>query len=456
MLNNILLQVAKIAILSKFDDKYTLEKKSLLTEYPFLSKNGAAFVTLKYDGNLRGCIGSIIAHTSLYEDILHNANSAAFSDPRFKPLAREELQHLTLEISVLSEPQILEYEDYDDLLKKVEPNLDGLILKHPGYQGTFLPQVWEELPTAKEFLEHLSMKSGANLSIYEEHPNIYRYRVEHIKEQFDDIKDLSQGDAMIRSMSVSGSFYPSSKLELERYFEHFTKEYSKNFELPDVKTKTVIVPHAGYVYSGYTANIAYRILGQSDIKKFVVIGPSHKVTFNGISLCDFTSYETPFGELDAEHDLVKKLKDKFSFTCLKDAHSEHSTEVQFPFIKHYIPDAKIVELVYGRIDADDVSKVIDFVLAQEDCGVIISTDLSHFHDLKDANNLDSIFLESVDKLDEIKLRSGCEACGIVGVEAMILSAKKLSLNSHILDYRTSADASGDKSSVVGYMSAYFS
>ena len=260
---------------------------------------------------------------------------------------------------------------------------------------------------------------------------------------------------MKRSMSVAGTFYPARSVELERYFDHFNSEYEDNFTLPDVKSRAVIVPHAGYVYSGYSANIAYRVLQKSGVKKFVVIGPSHRVAFEGVSLCDFSSYETPFGDIDSDANLVQKLKENFPFSCLVNAHQEHSTEVQFPFIKHYIPDAQIVELVYSSTKADTISKIIDFVLSQEDCGVIISTDLSHFYNLSDANKLDNICIEAVDKLDADKLHSGCEACGMIGVEAMIMSAKKLSLNSHILDYRTSADASGDEGRVVGYMSAYF-
>lgn len=260
---------------------------------------------------------------------------------------------------------------------------------------------------------------------------------------------------MKRSMSVAGSFYPARSVELERYFEHFNTSYKEDFTLPDVRSRVVIVPHAGYVYSGYTANIAYRILQKSGVKKFVVIGPSHRVAFEGVSLCDFSSYETPFGDIGADKSTAQKLKDKFLLSCFVDAHQEHSTEVQFPFIKYYMPDAQIVELVYSRADSRDISSIIDFVLAQDDCGVIISTDLSHFYNLVDANNLDNICLEAVDKLDANKLHSGCEACGVIGVEAIIISAKKLSLTSHILDYRTSADASEDESRVVGYMSAYF-
>ncbi|MDA3907504.1 MAG: AmmeMemoRadiSam system protein A [Sulfurimonas sp.] len=190
MIDTILLRIAKSAILGNFDDKYKIDEESLLREYPFLAKDGAAFVTLKYDNNLRGCIGSIISHRRLIDDVVHNAISAGFSDPRFSALGENELSHLNLEVSVLSEPVILEYDDYEDLLRKVQPNIDGLILKHDRYQGTFLPQVWEQLPTTKEFLEHLSMKAGANPSIYSEHPTIYRYGVEHIEEEFDKIESL--------------------------------------------------------------------------------------------------------------------------------------------------------------------------------------------------------------------------------------------------------------------------
>ncbi len=190
MLDNILLQIAKSAIVSKVDSEYSFDRDKIVKEYPFLNENGAVFVTLKYDDDLRGCIGSIISHQKLYDDILHNAISAGFSDSRFNPLEIDEFSHLSLEVSLLSEPTILEYRDYDDLLNKVKPDIDGLILQHGRYRGTFLPQVWEQLKTPKLFLEHLSMKAGANPSIYREHPTIYRYGVEHIEEKFSKISLL--------------------------------------------------------------------------------------------------------------------------------------------------------------------------------------------------------------------------------------------------------------------------
>lgn len=260
---------------------------------------------------------------------------------------------------------------------------------------------------------------------------------------------------MKREMSVAGSFYPARDVELERYFEHFSEVYDESSKLPDLHSRAVIVPHAGYIYSGYTANIAYRILQRSGVENFVVIGPSHRVGFNGVSMCDFTSYKTPFGDIQSAENLYEKISDEFSLECMTTAHSEHSTEVQFPFIKYYLDGANIIELVYSQADPSYISTIIDFVLKQKNCGVIISTDLSHFYDLDDANKLDKICLSAVDKLDLDLFHNGCEACGRTGVEAMIMSAQKLNLNSHILDYRTSADFSEDTSRVVGYMSACF-
>jgi len=190
MLDKVLLQIAKSSILSQFDSSYKINKGKLLEKFPYLAKNGAAFVTLHYNGNLRGCIGSIVAHRSLLDDVIANAFSAAFSDPRFEPLALKECLHVRLEVSVLSEPKVLEYDDYPDLLTKLRPKIDGLIIKHGSYQGTFLPQVWDELPTPHEFLQHLSRKAGANPSIYAEHPTIYRYCVDAREEDFDAILPL--------------------------------------------------------------------------------------------------------------------------------------------------------------------------------------------------------------------------------------------------------------------------
>ncbi|MCW8838851.1 MAG: AmmeMemoRadiSam system protein B [Thiovulaceae bacterium] len=253
-------------------------------------------------------------------------------------------------------------------------------------------------------------------------------------------------------MSVSGSFYPDTKKETLRYFEHFSS-LIQEISLPS--SKIIIVPHAGYIYSGFTANIAYNVLKNSSIKNFLVIGPSHRIAFDGSSVCDFNSYDTPFGKIQSDKNTIEELKSKLNINSYLQAHHEHSTEVQFPFIKHYIPDAKIIELVYSKEDPKELSKIIKYIYEKKDWGIIISTDLSHFYKLSDANSLDNICIDAIKNLNIDLLHKGCEACGIIGVEAMLLTAKELNLKSEILDYRTSADVSGDNSNVVGYLSAYF-
>ncbi|MFK5938363.1 MAG: AmmeMemoRadiSam system protein B [Sulfurimonas sp.] len=255
-------------------------------------------------------------------------------------------------------------------------------------------------------------------------------------------------------MSVAGSFYPDDKHEILKYINYFNEIYAKESVLPDINTKVVIVPHAGYVYSGYTANIAYRLLQKSGVKKYLVIGPSHRVGFDGISMSDENKYATPFGEIQNAQEMRKELAENFSLRRLI-PHEEHSTEVQFPFLKHYIPDVEIIELIYGRVSADEIAQIIDFVLEREEWGVVVSSDLSHFHNLETANSLDILCAKAIINLDLKELNSGCEACGILGIEALIKSAIKFNMHSMILDYKTSADATKDDKRVVGYLSACF-
>ncbi|HEV08988.1 MAG: AmmeMemoRadiSam system protein A [Sulfurihydrogenibium sp.] len=129
--------------------------------YENLKKKGASFVTLETkNGTLRGCIGSIIPHRPLYEDVIHNAVSAAVSDPRFYPLTIEELPFIKIKVSVLTYPQPLHYTDWQDLLNKLKPFEDGVIIKYKNHSATFLPDVWEDLPNKEEFLSHLCLKAG--------------------------------------------------------------------------------------------------------------------------------------------------------------------------------------------------------------------------------------------------------------------------------------------------------
>ncbi|NPA13298.1 MAG: AmmeMemoRadiSam system protein A [Aquificae bacterium] len=155
-----LVKLARMAI----QEYLTKGIKIDLVEVPYESwkKKGASFVTIEKSPThqLRGCIGSIIPHQPLYKDVIDNAISAATSDPRFPPLTPEELDDVIIKVSILSFPQPLEYKDPYDLLEKITPFRDGLIIKYGNHQATFLPDVWEELPDKKLFLSHLCQKAG--------------------------------------------------------------------------------------------------------------------------------------------------------------------------------------------------------------------------------------------------------------------------------------------------------
>ncbi len=175
----LLLKIAKDAIKSQFDNN-NIDKEELLKKHPKLQEKGAVFVTLTIDGNLRGCVGSLIAHRTLLDDIIQNAKAAAFKDSRFTPLNKEEFEKIHIEISLLSSPKKLLYETKEDLKSKIKPNIDGIILKDGFNQATFLPQVWEQLPSFELFFAHLCQKAGMSEKCLENHPEIFVYQVKKI------------------------------------------------------------------------------------------------------------------------------------------------------------------------------------------------------------------------------------------------------------------------------------
>ena len=148
----------------------------------WLDDPGAAFVTLTQRGQLRGCIGSLVAHRPLHEDVAHNAAAAAFSDPRFPPLRAAELALTDIEVSVLSAPAPMPFTDQADALSQLRPGVDGVILTAAGRRATFLPQVWEELPDKREFIAHLLRKAGLPPTYWGDDVRLSRYTVTAFRE----------------------------------------------------------------------------------------------------------------------------------------------------------------------------------------------------------------------------------------------------------------------------------
>ena len=179
--DKLLLTLAFKSIESVFDESIEIDKEKLIKDNPWLNEKRATFVTLTIDGKLRGCIGSLIAHRSLVDDIIHNSKAAAFADPRFDKLSVEEFEKTKIEISLLTPASVLEYKDLDDLKEKLIPNKHGVILELDGKRATFLPQVWEQLPTFDEFMVHLCQKAGLDPSSLSGFPKIQIYEAIKIK-----------------------------------------------------------------------------------------------------------------------------------------------------------------------------------------------------------------------------------------------------------------------------------
>ena len=157
-----------------------LDKASLT---PNLLEQGASFVTLTVHGELRGCIGTLEAYQPLVDDVCEHAVAAALEDPRFPPVRENELDRIHIEVSRLTPPVALEYSDSQDLSSKLRPHMDGVILKSDFRRATFLPQVWEKLPHAEEFLDHLCAKMGARPNLWRTTKlQVYIYQVEEFHE----------------------------------------------------------------------------------------------------------------------------------------------------------------------------------------------------------------------------------------------------------------------------------
>lgn len=180
----VLLALARNAIAAQLDAELAApqDDHALEATYPWLTQDGAAFVTLHVPGpdgrpRLRGCIGTIEAYRSLRADVQGNARAAAFRDPRFAPVSRDEYADLDIEVSVLSEREPLPYPDRAELVRQLRPGVDGVVLEYAGRRGTYLPQVWEQIPDPSDFLASLVTKAHLPPGFWRDDIAIWRYTV---------------------------------------------------------------------------------------------------------------------------------------------------------------------------------------------------------------------------------------------------------------------------------------
>jgi len=168
----ILLKLARGAIADAFG-----EPAGEVEHADWLREPGATFVTLTRHGELRGCIGSLVAERPLREDVTGNARAAAFRDPRFAPLTRSDYREIAVEVSLLSAMTPIEFESEEHLLTQLRPGVDGLVIEHGRQRGTFLPQVWDQLPEPRTFFAHLKRKAGLAADFWAGEIRVSRYTV---------------------------------------------------------------------------------------------------------------------------------------------------------------------------------------------------------------------------------------------------------------------------------------
>ncbi len=252
----------------------------------------------------------------------------------------------------------------------------------------------------------------------------------------------------IRPAAVAGMFYPADETSLRSMVQQFLAQATSNGPPP----KAIIVPHAGYIYSGPIAANAYHLLENSSesFSRVVLLGPSHRVPLLGLAATSATSFATPLGLVEIDQYMIKKLFKLKQVKMMNEAHSmEHSLEVQLPFLQTILTDFKLIPLVVGDASAREVCEVLELACQDQQTLIVISSDLSHYHDYATANKLDSQTSQAIANLDSDKI--GYEdACGRTPVSGLLMFASAHGLKAEIIDQRNSGDTAGDKNQVVGY------
>jgi MEMO1 family protein len=284
---------------------------------------------------------------------------------------------------------------------------------------------------------------------------------------FPALSEAGEEPQNVRKPVFAGSFYPADKGTLEKKVDTFLKEAESKCEKINYPLMGIMVPHAGYEYSGEVAAYAYSQLKGRPYKTVIIIGSSHRMSYRGISIFPSGFWETPLGKVETDQKAAQTLMEqcnaiKVFFPAFE---QEHSLEVQLPFIQRTLKAFKIVPLLIGKMDTDDYRKLSDAlvkVLKQnpKETIIVVSSDMSHYHAYSEANKMDKIALKDIETLNTDKLfdglnNGGYELCGAQGVIALLMASKTLSVEAKTLQYANSGDVTGDKSRVVGYGSVAF-
>jgi hypothetical protein len=262
--------------------------------------------------------------------------------------------------------------------------------------------------------------------------------------------------AVVRPAAVAGMFYPGAPQALASAVSVYLAEGAPEPGTDVTAPKALIVPHAGYVYSGPVAARAYRRIapGRGIVRRVVLLGPVHRVPIRGLAAPSARAFATPLGTVAVDVSAVQRALELPQVRVSEAAHAlEHSLEVQLPFLQTVLDDFAIVPLAVGDASEEEVAQVIEHLWGGPETLIVVSSDLSHYHPYSVAQTIDRATAAAILALDT-SLDHG-QACGATPINGFALCARRHGLKAELLDLRNSGDTAGDKSRVVGYAAFAF-
>lgn len=257
--------------------------------------------------------------------------------------------------------------------------------------------------------------------------------------------------------AVAGAFYPASRPALDELVDRFLSEAKTEAVSTRACPKALVVPHAGYVYSGPIAGSAYALLAPhaATIARVVLVGPAHRVYVEGMVDPGASILRTPLGDVKVDTAALASVASLPGVGTSAEAHArEHSLEVQLPFLQKVVPNAKLVPLAVGRAPAAEVARVLESLWGGPETVIVISSDLSHYLPYDTGRAADTRTAERIVTLDREPLH-GDEACGAAGINGLLEMARRKGLRGALVDLRSSGDTAGSRAEVVGYGSFAF-
>ncbi|WP_297367463.1 AmmeMemoRadiSam system protein B [Acidocella sp.] len=261
---------------------------------------------------------------------------------------------------------------------------------------------------------------------------------------------------MLRPPAVAGAFYPADAVLLRQMVTGFLQDGTPEEGVEGDGIKALIVPHAGYIYSGAIAGRAYGLLaGQARrIRRVVLVGPVHRVAVRGLALPGADKFATPIGEIAVDQGGVAKIAGMAQVVVSEEAHAlEHSLEVQLPFLQSVLGSFTLVPLAVGNCTAEEVADVLEALWGGDETLIVISSDLSHFLAQETAERVDGETVARI--LHGEPLYSFEQACGALPINGLMLAAARHHLAPRLVARGNSGDAGGERARVVGYAAIEF-